>query len=298
MKKYMVRRIGWVFDDDWYNYDGNHDVESIYESEEEAISRVNALNHIYFLHMGFESRPFQINFEESKVDEFVSRDKLAELVSSYLEIDMSEIYNPRKGFIWRDQSLYLSKLSTIQISEILNKINLRFFKHYTIESDKCFLFSFMRNPNKWHIYVDEFTSPEEYYHFFDDRDMDNNYRIVNSKLECYYYAINQEYNSITRKLNEEIFYEGEIDTITKTPDLLFSILEQCPNVHFDREYMYLAFSKNVTPNELMQIDSVLIDPILLIKEVPITASILMNESKSSIYKEIISKYKITTDNKL
>jgi len=295
MKRYLVRRIGWVFDDDWYNYDGNHDVDSVYETEAEAISRVNFLNHICFIHMGFQSRPFQVNFEESKKDQFVKRDKLAELVATYLKIDITEIYNPRRGFTWSDQYVYLNKLSTTQITEILDQIGLSFYNHYAIERDKYFLYTFMRNPQIWSKYMDEFDKPKYYYPFYDDRDLDNNFRIANSKIECYYYAINQRHNSITYQLSNETFYKGELNTLTKTPDLLLSILDQCPNVHFDLEKSCLVFAKTITPNELMQIDAVLIDPVLLTEEKPITDSIFKNESRNKLYSKIASKYKINSD---
>jgi len=296
MKNYIVRRIGWVFDDDWYNFDGNHDIESIYKTEKEAISRVDHLNHIYFIHMGFTSRPFQLNFNHTKKDEFVSRDNLANLISSNLKIDLAEIYNPRKGFIWKDRFSYLSKLNTKQISKILKEVNLSFFKYYEFNSDNLVLHTFIRNPKLWAKYVDEFTPADEFYSFYDDRDMNDNFRIANTRLECYYYAIEDDYNSIKRKLNEETFYSGELKKISNSPDLLNSIIEQSPNITYNTSKSQLAFDKNVTANELMLLDSVLNDPILLLKEIPVTKSIFKNEEGRSFYQEIKDKYKITTDN--
>jgi len=33
MKKYIVRNIAWIFDDDWYNFDGEINLEGIYDSK-------------------------------------------------------------------------------------------------------------------------------------------------------------------------------------------------------------------------------------------------------------------------
>ena len=139
MSYFIVRKVGWVFDDDWYNYDGDHDVEGVYHSEKEAKDRVNLLNHIYFLYWGFMSRPFQVKYNAQRQYEFVSRDELAVLVSKYLEVEISELYNPKKGFIWRNESEYLRKLSREQVSNICSKININFFKYYKNLNTKIML---------------------------------------------------------------------------------------------------------------------------------------------------------------
>ena len=137
------------------------------------------------------------------------------------------------------------------------------------------MFSFTRNPKVWSKLLNEYTIPEEVFPFCDDI---TNTRLANSRFECYYFAINEKYDSIAEQLSRDVIYSGELSDFCASPDLFLSVLEQCPNVTYDKQEKSLNFLESLTPEELMQIDTLLINPTILISKVPIDESIISNES--------------------
>lgn len=295
MKKYLVRSIGWVFDDDWYNYDGEHDIEGFYDSKDEAIKRVDYLNHRHFLARIFISRPYQLTYNYSlRGEEFMDKNLLAELIAQKIEVEKEEIYNPKKGFIWRNEVEYLNKLSEKQVKEILKALKMTFFKLFEFNAEgEISLYQFKRNPDLWNRFVEnsDYSNPDDYYIFFDDRDADK-VRLVSTIRECYYYAINQHYDSITWGLTSEHLICGALKELSYTPELLTQIIKNSTNIKYDPENKLVIFSKDITSEEIMSLDSVLIKPILLIEKVHIDSLPIQQELNSYIYNEIKRKYNI------
>ena len=99
MKKYIIRSIGWIFDDDWYNFDGDHDVVGIYDSKEEAENKVDELNHIYFLDQRFLTRSLQISYIQNEANySLVHENKIASMISKFINVDLDHIYQNGRGF--------------------------------------------------------------------------------------------------------------------------------------------------------------------------------------------------------
>lgn len=294
MKKYLIRRIGWVFDDDWFNYDGEHSIEGVYNTESEVRERHEYLSHIYFLSQSFMSRPFQLNYDHTtNGDKFVDRDLLAQLVAKCINVDIDEIYSPRKGFIWRNEEQYLSKLSRVQVMDILTKLRLSFFNIIEIDTQSYYLYTFKRNPQIWSsiLEYEYYTNPNDYYNFYDDSDSDR-LRIVNSKLECYYYATRQGHEPITWRLCEKELIIGSLDKLSDTPNLLSQLIQNCMNLDYNNERQIIVFSKEVTAKELMMLDAVLSEPILIVEKLSLDTIVLESESNTFIHKEINRKYNL------
>jgi len=290
MYKYVVRAIGWVFDDDWYNYDGEHGIEGVYDSKAAAIARIDYLNHVHFLGRVFERRPLQLNYNYSlNDDKFIDRDLLLDLIAKKLGVKKQELSDAKRGFIWEDIS-YLKKLSEKQVKDILEKLELSFFTYVELSSNNAHLYKFKRNSDLWSKYYEEsyYGAPNDYYYFFDDRD-DDHLRFVNTKLDCYYYAVSQAHDPITWQLSNDKIISGSIEELSTTPTLLSQVLNNSPNIK--------VFSKAVTPKEIMALDAVLTKPILIIEPVEIDALPIYNAEKNYFYKEIKKIYNLKPTNK-
>lgn len=291
MQKYIVRSIGWVFDDDWHNYDGEHDVEGIYATEIEAIKRVDYLNYIYFLGNIDKGRPFQLNYNySSNGEEFLNRDLLVDLIAKHLGIKKELLF--KEGRFTRSyEENYLSKLSEKQVKDILLTLKLSFFTYVEFKFDNYHLYKFKRNPDIWHKQFESSleSNPHYYYYFFDYRDSDK-IRLVNTKLECYYYAANHDDDSITWQLSSEKMILGTIEELSATPELLIQVIKNSPNISINNINQSIVFSKEVTPQEIMSLDATLTKPILIIEKVPIDELPLFDVTKTYTFKEVKRKY--------
>lgn len=292
MKKYVIRSIGWVFDDDWYNYDGPHEIAGVYDHESDAIERVDELNHRHFLSRVFISRRFQLNYGTSSgKEQFLDRNLLAKLIAKNIGVDVQSIYDPQYGFIWRDEIRYLKKLRTAQVKEILETIGLTFFTYVELSEENYFFYKVKRNPILWHRHMEEegYGNPEHYYYLFDDRDADK-HRLVSTRLEGYFYAVKQEYDPITWKLSQGNMISGSLEDLSKTPNLLEQIVKISENIAYDDSKQTMVFNKAVTPEELMSLDALLLHPILLLEKIPVASLSVYDEENTYLSKEIKKKY--------
>lgn len=271
MKKYVIRSIGWVFDDDWYNYDGEHDIEGIYDSQNEANERCLKLNSIFFLYHFERLGSYQVNLPgpNLKKVEFVNISWIADYIVEELNFLREEIRDPRTGQLKGNQQV-LSHLTQKQIEAILDHTGLSFFKIYEFNSEEPFLFEFKRNEMIWDVLYDEneYGRPEYFYHFHDDRDHHQK-RAVTSIIECYEFALLSPFSSFEHDLTSRITIKGSLQELSRTPNLLKAVLSTCKQIVYHAEERRLVFSPPSVPEELMRLDAVLIQPILIWEKVSI-----------------------------
>lgn len=271
MKKYMIRSVGWIFDDDWYNYDGEHDIEGVYDSKEEANERCQKLNSTFFLYYFEVLYKYQINLPGPGLDdlEFVDVSWIAEYLVKELNINKEDIWDRRISRL-RANRMVLSQLNLQQIESILQYTNLTFFKIFEFNSEELFLLEFKRNEAIWGRFYDKdyHGLAEHYYYFYDDRDQDQK-RVVSSIIDCYQYALCDLHASIESHLLSEIKIRGTLRELSKTPQLLQTVLTSCMQIDYLEDEQRIVFKSPLVPEELMRLDAVLKQPILLWEKIPI-----------------------------
>lgn len=287
MKKYVIRSIGWVFDDDWYNFDGEHDIEGIYESEEEAYEKCIKLNSIFFLYHFERLGSYQVNLPGPNLKnvEFVNISWIADYIAEELSFNREEIWGTRTGRLKGNQQV-LSHLNQKQIEVILKHTGLSFFKIYEFNSEEPFLFEFKRNEMIWDVLYDENEDgpPEHFYYFHDDRDHDQK-RAVTSIIECYEFALFSPFSSFEHDLTSRITVKGSLQELSRTPNLLKTVLSTCKQIIYHEEERRLVFKSPSAPEELMRLDAVLIQPILIWEKI----SIDHIQKVSSSYIELVQQ---------
>ncbi|MFK7934510.1 MAG: hypothetical protein AB8G22_13445, partial [Saprospiraceae bacterium] len=126
MKQYVIRSIGWVFDDDWYNYDGEHDIVGCYSYKAEDDEKCKILNHQYFFDYFPVRRKFQLNYCFKPAYKFLDTEKIIEFLANYLGLDKEKL---AKQLDRIDNNLEIKQsISPEIIEQILNEHHFTFFK--------------------------------------------------------------------------------------------------------------------------------------------------------------------------
>lgn len=271
MKRFVVRSIGWVFDDDWYNYDGEYDVEGVYLSRKDAVQRRNYLNHKRFLDFFSYLSRFQIDYDYhlNNTPKFVDVKRIAVLMAKRLELKEEDLFDNRYNRLNDDKNIK-EKITTDLVDEVLTDNHFTFYKIIEFNTEDIYFNYFKRNPIVWNKFYNETEYGEEdyYYYFYDDRDADIK-RAVGSIKECYEYAIKHPYSSILYTLLNKKLIQGEFSALSETPNILKSIIDESSNIEYDTTNESVLFKQGISIEELMALDAVLINPIILIEKVKV-----------------------------
>lgn len=273
MKKYVIRSIGWVYDDDWYNYDGAHDIEGVYDSREEAEARCQRLNANYLLAYFPYLRRYQLKFGygSARNPEFVDNTKMALFLAKELGVHPHQFIDRRTKQISVARNIIDElKSRPALVAQAMKLGGLHFFKLFEFEEDHLYLFHFKKNPEVWRkLYEAKFSNlypdPNFFYYYYDEREADHR-RAVQTIKECYEYAVTYEHHPIGWQLQLSTLITGTLAELSPTPDLLLGVLSNTKHISYQEEG-HLAFDKDVTPEELMSIDAVLKQPLLLMEKV-------------------------------
>ncbi len=271
MKKYGIRPVGWVFDDDWYNYDGEYEIEELFSTREEAEKRIDEHNQKILLSgWVFTSRSFQLTYSQAEPDiVFVGKSELGKKLAEILDIEVERVYNPKSGFTREMTDTYVKQLSPKQITSALTELGLSFYKLVSFESEtQAFYYHFRRNKNLWLKHFDEtyhFTE-DDYLSFKDDSPMEGN-RIALTKKECYYFAVNDPYDPISRQLATFDLLTGSLEELSDTPDLLKSVISNAEHIHYNADKKLIEFDYKVSHESLMALDQVLKEPLIILEKI-------------------------------
>jgi len=268
MKRYIIRSVGWIFDDYWYNFDGDYDVEGVHDTEEEALERKKYLNHKHFLNYFSSLDRFQLNYgyETGESTSLIDVKKILLLISNKLNISEEQILNTGYSTLIYDE-LITEEESIELVDEILKVNGFSFFRIIEFESEDIFFYQTKRNPKVWSKFYNKSMSGEEEWYYYFHLDGRDERRAVRTKKECYEYAINEAYSELRNQLHKHKLIKGKINELSATPAILENILRESKNIGYDNES--IIFKHSVSAEELMMLDSVLINPILLLEKVKI-----------------------------
>lgn len=270
MKKFVIRHIGWIFDDDWYNFDKESSIQGVYNSKEEAIKKKRSLDYESFLSHSFYLHQYQYNYNWQKEEaKFIDVQKIAIYLSKKLNVHKHQIID-RKSNQFKNHNNILSKTTEDHVAEILNITNLEFFRIIEFDSEDIFFYYTKKNPDLWESKFDPYSYNNlDHFYYYVDESFVSNKRISKTIKECYEIAITDTSEGIVYKLIQYSPIQGDLDELSNTPSILESIIEQSKNISYDSDKKIILFKKELTADELMALDAVLIHPVLSPEKVSI-----------------------------
>jgi len=276
MKKYVLRSVGWIFDDDWYNFDDVHDLVGIYNTKEEAVEKKVALDFLFFLYQFPYLSRYQLKFlnhAPKENPEFVDVKKARILLAEKLNLKEEELFdfNSRPPDFRKDKKQLLKNIPQVELHQIMKSIKLEFFKIYEFDEDEIFFYHFKKNPffSAWNIYEEE----EPNYYFYDGRDRDPLVkRAVTTIKEAYEFALQKSDGfgqTIGPILTRKVLIKGDFSDLSHIPQILESIIQNSETISFDVDSKSIKFKAPIAVEELMALDSVLKEPLLILEKVGI-----------------------------
>jgi len=279
MKKYVLRSLGWIFDDDWYNFDDVQDLEGVYNSQEEATERKQYLDFIFFLNFFPYLGRYQIKFWEYssyQKPEFVDVKKARTLLAKKLNLSKEKLFDSDDYYqdIRVEKKHLLKNIPLQDISEIMKSIKLEFFKIVEFDSEEIFFYHFKRNRilDCWEVMNMHGIHENELY-FYDGRDRNPMAkRAVSTIKEAYEFALRFDgYSSIESELIQHPAIQGDFSELSQMPKVLESIIQNSKSISYDLDSKTVKFTKPIAIDELMALDSVLKNPVLIVEKVGIEA---------------------------
>jgi len=173
MKKYVLRSLGWIFDDDWYNFDDVQDLVDIYDSKEEAIQKKQYLEFLLFLNQLPYIGRYQTKFLDSNLKlkpEFIDTKKAQTLLAEKLNLKKEELFESDSHYpsFFHNKKHLLKNVSLIDIQEIMEAINLNFFRIIEFDSEEIFFYHIKKNNglSEWGTWEEDNSD----FYFYDSRD--------------------------------------------------------------------------------------------------------------------------------
>ena len=203
--KYLIREVGWVFNDSTYDNDGNYRTVKIFDSEDEAKEKKKELDFEHFIHTidfihRYESYgDYRKNFRDYKL-------RVAKYLTRELNLNPTIQLIGHNGY---STSMFLKELTPEIVQKILEIMNIDFFSIIAIEEANPFQYEVKLNP----FYED---GREEYlwdYHGNDKLRFDSKFDAVKRFLSEEYH-----FNHFTFERNPKL--TGLLSEISALPDIL------------------------------------------------------------------------------
>ncbi|MFK8004784.1 MAG: hypothetical protein AB8H03_00370 [Saprospiraceae bacterium] len=282
MKKYFVRKIGWVYDDARWNNDGAHQFVESFTSKEEAIEVKQKLNREYFItvfdwiHEYTTWSIYDKDYQEIK-----------DSVNDYLINELS--CNPTIR-LYPDNSEYsnlrfLQKPTNTQLDELIKRFRISFFQ--ISEFDKKNNLTFINA-----IFSGDYNYSSEYLTDYDGNinllftskyeAMD---RFKKEKIDEYIYE-----EKIFFLIHKHTLLKDKLENLSSFPDIIKDFIST--NKHISYLDEQIIIQPRITTESLLQLNSLLKKPFLIFEEKEINESDFVQDNfASSILEESEDEWK-------
>jgi len=253
--KYLVREVGWVFNDSTFDNDGHYRTVEIFDSEIQAKAKKEELEFEYFLHRlefihRYESYGnYKENFRNYK-------SKITKCLVQEFNLNPTIQLMGHYGY---SSFMFLQELNPGDVQKLLEVMNIDFFSIVEIEDSKQLQYEAKLNP----IY---YEGREEYlwdYH-------GTNRLRFDTKLEAFKRFIKEEYHFYHFTFNKNPKLAGTLNEISELPDVLNTLIQSTTELEYLNEELILL--RESSPNIILQLNELLKEPILLFDEVEINKS--------------------------
>lgn len=247
--KYLLREIGWVFNDSTYDNDGKYHTLEIFESKVEAEKRKIELEYEYFLNKidfihRYESYgDYKRNFRDFK-----------QKVTTFLvdEFDLNPTIR-LIGHYGYCASMFLRELSQEDVQKILDVMNIEFISIVQREETTPLQYEAKLNP----FY---YEGREEYLW-----DYNGNKKLkFDSKSEAIKRFIEKEYHFYHFTYNKNPKLTGSLSQISDLPELLKSLI--AANSHIDYDNETLVIDREIDYKSIQELNELLKEPIIIFEE--------------------------------
>lgn len=251
--KYILREIGWIYNDSTYDNDGYYRTIKIFETENEAKTKKRELEFEYFL-----KNLYRLHRYESYGEYKQNYKNYKARVTNYL-VEKYDL-NPTIQLIGHygySASMFLKELTADDVQEILNVMNINFFSIIEIENKNKIQYEAKINS----YYYD---GVEEYLW-----DWHGNSKLrFDTKLDAFKRFIDKEYHFHHFTFNKNPKIKGTLSEISNLPNILNSLIHSNKNIH--NIDIGLTISQEISAELLLQLNELLKEPILIFIEVEIT----------------------------
>ena len=248
--KYLLREVGWVFNDSTYDNDGLYRNLALYATKSEAHARKKALefeyfiNRLDFIHRYESYGDYRQHFKDFKL-------RVANYLIEHYGLNPTLKLAGHRGYAL---SMFLQELTPEDVQEILTVMNIDFFSIIEVNETNQVQYEVQLNP----IYL---NGQEDY--LWDDEGL-NKLRF-DTKLAAYQRFILNEYRFHHFSFNRQPRLKGQLSELSDMPGLLESLISANAGLKYtDGE---LTISDEIGAKLLLQLDELLNVPILLFEAV-------------------------------
>lgn len=140
MKQYIIRKIGWAYDDSNYYTDGEQEVVEIFDNYESAIEFNNRLNRSYLFY-NFEQLYRYLFFDDFTKNKthLINSQNLHEYLVKGLNFNATILLHPGR-WVEYEYLMFLNPPTNEQLDKILTLSGLSFFKIIEVEKENSLRF--------------------------------------------------------------------------------------------------------------------------------------------------------------
>lgn len=275
MKEYIIRKVGWAYDDSDYQYDGESGIVDWFVSKKEAIAKAKMLNRRYLLSNFWQLAKYDL--EGQKTIDYVTRRKK---LDAYLVDELGfnptiKLYPQFKNSY--DFGMFLKPPSDEQVDKIVELSGIEFFR--VIEVDKEYPIFY-----KAYIVADYiFRQEKVYLHHRENYE----HVLFNRQIDAFKSFKNHKYNfqDVFSSRSEKSILNGTPEKLSLLPRVFEDFIARNKGLSYEKEK--LNVSGDIDILALQQLNELLKKPFLQFEEVTITDDLIVEEG--TVYQAEINK---------
>ena len=257
MKQYIIRRIGWGFNDSEYFLDGDAEIIQIFTDAVEAADFKKHLERESFSHLFALCHRYVFAPDFVKNNTAVAkRVRLHEYLVNEQSFSPTLLIHPRR-WVNYEESMFLTPLSNEDIDHMIELVNIDFYK--LIEVNNKDEFELIRVKFK-SAYLGEDM-------FICHSGGTEGPMIFNSRIEAVEAFLRSSFSNSQYYKNGLLNINGTIGEIARLPTILEDYITKNDTVYFSD--CTLTISKDIDTKTFLQVNELLANPILVYEQIPL-----------------------------
>lgn len=254
MSKYLLRNIGWPYNDSTYEFDGEQRVVEIFDTKEEAIQRRDYLNREYLLYNLNCIERFEVWGENYQ--------KHFEKVNNCLVSQFG--FNPSVAlysYFASSYSIFMfwEKPDDKSLDQLVELFGVRFFSIIEISAEDHVHFFTAKINELYTSYPDEYL--------MDYHGAQNMY--FASYMEAYERFISELEDELYGIKSDEgnLILKGSVEDLTNLPHIFSSVIDESGYLKYENNALIIAY--NIDAQTFSKVNPLLKNPILLFEKEPL-----------------------------